>query len=110
MFYAAVNSRATETSIGFANTWSVLGFATKAMRDAYVRRATDMATRSITSKEVGTYEAKLGQIDYYDAAGDLMTHTQRGEFCRAGYSIDPVTAAPVASAEEKAAQAYWDAR
>lgn len=110
MFYAAVNSRATETSVGFANTWSVLGFATRAMRDAYVRRATDLATRAITSKEVGTYGSKLGKIDYYDADGDLMTHSQRGEFHRGGYSIEPVTAAPVTSAEQKAAEAYWDAR
>lgn len=110
MFYAAVNSRASETSVGFANTWGVLGFATKAMRDAYVQRSTDMATRSITSKEVGKYDAKLGQIDHYDAAGDLMVHTQRGEFCRGGYSIDPVTATPVVSAEQKAADAYWETR
>ena len=110
MFYAAINSRATETSVGFANTWGVLGFATRQMRDAYVKRATDMATRAITSKEVGTYSAKLGQIDHYDAEGDLMVHTQRGEFHRGGYSIDPVTASPRESAEQVAAEAYWASR
>lgn len=110
MFYAAVNSHATDTSIGFANTWGVIGFATKTMRDAYVARATDLATKSITSKEVGKYDARLGQISYYDAAGDLMEHTQHGEFSRGGLSIDPVTAEPVASAEQKGSEAYWDAR
>lgn len=110
MYYAAINSRATETSIGFANTWGVLGFATRQMRDAYVKRATDMATRAITSKEVSIYGAKIGQIDHYDAEGDLMVSTQRGEFCRGGYSIDPVTAKPRESAEQVAADEYWAAR
>lgn len=107
MYYAAINTHATETSIGFANTWGVIGFSTKAMRDAYVQRATDQATQAITAKEVAKYDAKIGEVDYYDASGDLMTHTQRGEYMRGGRAIDPVTAAPVASAEERAAEAYW---
>lgn len=97
MFYAEVNSHATDTSIGFANTWGVIGFATKTMRDAYVARATDLATKSITSKEVGKYDARLGQINYYDANGDLMEHTQNGEFMRGDVRIDPVTAEVVDS-------------
>ena len=109
MYYAAINTRATETSIGFANTWGVLGFSTKTMRDAYVQRATDLATQAITAKEVVKYDAKIGEVDYYDAAGDLMVHTQRGEYMRGGRSIDPVTAVPVVSSEEKAADAYWSA-
>jgi hypothetical protein len=110
MYYAAFNSHATETSIGFANTWGVIGFATKAMRDAYVKRTNDLATKAITAKEVGKYDAKTGEVDYYDAAGDLMVHTQRGEYMRGGRGIDPVTAAPAESTEQKSAQAYWDAR
>ena len=110
MVYAAVNSHATETSIGFANTWSVLGFATKGMRDAYVERATDMATRAITAKEVGKYNAKIGQISYYDVAGDLIHHMQHGEFARGGHSIDPVTAKPRISAEQVGAEEYWASR
>ena len=107
MFYAAINSRATDTSIGFCNTWGVIGFATKAMRDAYVSNANDLATQAITSKEFGKYEAKRGQINYYDAAGDYMIHTQNGEFMRGGLSIDPVTARSVQSAEDLAVDAYW---
>jgi hypothetical protein len=97
MFYAAINSRSTETSVGFANTWGVIGFATKTMRDAYVARATDLATKSITSKEVGKYDARLGQISYYDANGDLMEHTQHGEFMSGHVRIDPVSAEVVDS-------------
>jgi hypothetical protein len=107
MFYAAVNSRATDTSIGFCNTWGVIGFATRAMRDAYVKRADDFATRAIASKEVGKYDSKIGEVDYYDAAGDLMVHTQRGEFMRGGKSIDPVTAQQAMSYEDLAVEAYW---
>lgn len=107
MYYAAVNSYATETSIGFANTWGVLGFATKSMRDAYVDCATDLATKAITSKDLGKYDAKLGQISYYDAVGDLQEHAQRGEFTRGGVSIDPATAKPITSNEEYASADYW---
>lgn len=110
MFYAAINTRATETSVGFANTWGVIGFATRTMRDAYVELATDLATRSITAKELGKYDAKKSEVDYYDATGDLMIHTQGGAYMRGGRSIDPVTAKPVISAEQKAAEAYWETR
>ena len=109
MFYAAINTRATETSIGFCNTWGVIGFATKAMRDAYVKRADDLATQAITAKEVGKYDAKIGEVDYFDAAGDLMVHTQHGEFMRGGKSIDPVTAQQAVSSEDLAVAAYWNA-
>lgn len=97
MFYAAVNSYATETSIGFANTWGVLGFATRQMRDAYVRQANDLATRSITSKEISAYGGRHGQISYYDADGNLHQHMQHGEFACGGVRIDPVTAKTVDS-------------
>ena len=102
MFYAAINSRATETSVGFANTWGVLGFATKVMRDAYVERATDLATKAITSKEVRGYDARLGQVCYYDATGRLHSHMGHGEFADGGESIDPVTAKLVDSWRFKA--------
>ena len=92
MYYAAVNSYATETSIGFANTWGVLGFATKAMRDAYVKRATDLATKPITSRELRDYDARTGEVSYYDTTGRLHIHMGRGEFADGGEFIDPVTA------------------
>lgn len=55
MYYAAKNHYSTETSVGFSNTWYVLGFAKRAMRDAHVKAATDMATRAIKAKEITTY-------------------------------------------------------
>lgn len=97
MFYAAVNSYATETSIGFSNTWGVLGFATRQMRDAYVQQAKDLATKAITSSEIRTYNAKPGQVSYYDADGNLQTHTQAGQFTDGGERIDPNTAKVVDS-------------
>lgn len=97
MFYAAVNSYATETSMGFANTWGVLGFATSQMRDAYVQSAKDMATKAITSKEVRTYGGKLGQVSYYDADGNLQAHIQAGQFTGGDERIDPNTAKVVDS-------------
>lgn len=73
-FYAAVNSYATETSIGFANTWSVLVFDSKSNRDTYVRSATDLATRAITRAEIPNYirapkpfSGEFRGIDRFDA-------------------------------------------
>jgi len=37
MYYASINAYGSETSSGFANTWSVKAFSTKAERDEYVR-------------------------------------------------------------------------
>jgi len=109
MFYAAINRYATETSVGFANTWGVLGFANRVMRDAYVQRAKDMATKAIASKEIGKYDGKRGKINYYAASGDLMVYIIDGFVC-SGLKIDPVTAKRILSSEEKAAGAYWDER
>jgi hypothetical protein len=97
MFYAAVNSYGTETSVGFANTWRALGFKTRQMRDAFVGRAKDMATRPIKAAELGTYGARAGQVDYYDATGRLKRHVGRGEYADGGESIDPTTAEPTDS-------------
>lgn len=55
MFYAAVNNYASETSIGFANTWGVIAFESRAARDAYVAKATDLATRPILRSEIRRY-------------------------------------------------------
>lgn len=80
MFYAAINSYATETSIGFANTWSVIGFEVKAMRDRYVKNATDLATRVCKVSDFGKYNAKIGQVDWIDADGFKHLHCGNGEF------------------------------
>jgi hypothetical protein len=55
MFYAAINTYATELDTGFANTWGVLAFETRAARDEYVKGATDLATRSITKDDIKHY-------------------------------------------------------
>lgn len=95
MYYAAINSYSTDTSVGFANTWAVIGFATKAMRDAYVERATDLATRAIKAAEIREYDGKPGQVPHYDQEGSFFQY-YAGEFFRTGAAIDPSTAAPIA--------------
>lgn len=55
MFYAAINSYSSETSIGFTNTWEVLAFESKVDRDNYVANSNDLATRSIYRHEIGRY-------------------------------------------------------
>jgi len=98
MHYAAVNSYATQASVGFSNTWSVIGFATKTMRDAYVRRATDLATRAIKISEFRKYGAKRGEVSYYDATGAFFTADRSGQEIveyRTGMTIDPITAKPI---------------
>lgn len=100
MYYAAVNSHATETSIGFTNTWGVIGFATRQTRDAYVHRATDLATRITTTAEFKKYGAKRGQVSYYDKTGSFFSVYRNGSEIvsyRTGMTIDPVTAKPITS-------------
>ena len=54
-FYAASNRYASETSVGFANTWFVLVFNSRTARDEYVQQARDLATRAITRRDVPRY-------------------------------------------------------
>lgn len=54
-YFAAINSYSSESSVGFANTWSVLVFNSKTKRDEYVSQADDMATRAITKKQIKDY-------------------------------------------------------
>lgn len=91
MFYAAKNSWVTETSIGFADTWYVIGFATKQMRDTYVEQAKDRATRTITSQNIKEYGGKVGQIGYYDSLGHFMVYVGDGHFARDCCDVDPLT-------------------
>ena len=53
--YAATNDYASETSIGFCNTWNVWAFSTKVARDVFVGSRSDLATRAITKQEIGKY-------------------------------------------------------
>ncbi len=82
MFYAAKNTHATETSIGFANTWYVIGFATKESRDQHIKNATDRATQAINADELKKYDAKHGEVSYYDKAGAFFAHIGHGKFAR----------------------------
>lgn len=72
MYYVAINQYASETSMGFANTWQVAGFATKLERDQYVNKATDLATKAIKAKEVNRYG---GLQIMYDRNGDRYINT-----------------------------------
>jgi hypothetical protein len=57
MYYAADNSCASSTSHGFANTWFVLAFDTKAHRDQYVADANNLACCAISRRQVTGYAA-----------------------------------------------------
>ena len=54
-YYGATNSYASATSVGFANTWIVYAFRSRAERDEWVSNATDRATRAITRREIPKY-------------------------------------------------------
>jgi hypothetical protein len=54
-YYALDNHRASETSKGFANTWFVLRFPSRRLRDDYIRRATSIAARPVTAREARKY-------------------------------------------------------
>ena len=55
MYYAAINTYSTETSVGFANTWGVLVFRDRTARDTYVAEDTRIATKAISRKDVPYY-------------------------------------------------------
>ena len=54
-YYAATNDYADESSVGFANTWTVLAFANKRDRDRWVAAQTDLASRAIRKNDVKKY-------------------------------------------------------
>ena len=52
MFYAKLNHHGSSTSVGFANTWQVVGFDTKAARDLWLRAHADrLDAEAITADE-----------------------------------------------------------
>jgi hypothetical protein len=73
MFYAAINSYANETSTGFANTWGVLAFETRADRDAYVSSRDDLSTQPIARKDIPHYIN--GEIKPFSGARYIIQHT-----------------------------------
>ena len=61
MHYAQYNLYGTSTDVGFANTWQVASFASKAARDAWVSQHKDRldvaaVTRSEALKLAGHYQ------------------------------------------------------
>lgn len=98
MFYAAGNNYANETSVGFCNTWYVIGFATRQTRDAYVQRASDLATRAIKHDEMRKYNEQPGAVSHYDAEGFFhQACGEKGQFIATGKQIDPATAKVIES-------------
>lgn len=55
MYYAANNQYATDTSVGFGNTWYVLAFVDKKSRDQYVKDAKGLAVCAINRKDIPGY-------------------------------------------------------
>lgn len=84
MYYVAINNYSTETSIGFYNTWYVLGFATKSARDAHVQNCPKLATKAIKASEIKKYGGKHGQNNYIDLDGNFFQHMGRGNFALIG--------------------------
>lgn len=58
-YFAAGNSFASETDVGFDNTWYVLAFDSRKARDDYVSIARDLATRAIRRDQVTAYAENL---------------------------------------------------
>jgi len=54
-YYATKNAYGSGTSIGFANTWSVLVFTDKAARDYYVNNSDDMSVNAINKSDIKKY-------------------------------------------------------
>lgn len=55
LYYAADNTYSTSVSSGFANTWYVLAFSSRAFRDEYVASSPRLATRDVTKREALRY-------------------------------------------------------
>lgn len=70
MFYAADNHYGSQTDLGFANTWYVVAFLTKASRDAYVEASDRLSTRAIKAREVKKY----GGIAFKCAVDGVLDH------------------------------------
>lgn len=87
MYYAATNIYSTPTSCGFANTWRVIGFVKKSMRDAFVEKSIDMATQAINHKSISNYGCKFGEISYYDKTGKYHEHMGNGDFVLTTHTI-----------------------
>ena len=82
MFYIVKNSYSTPTSIGFSNTWYVVGFPSRAARDAHVFECPNLATKAIRASEIRKYGGSPKKVNYFDADGQYWIHMGHGEFCK----------------------------
>jgi len=55
MHFAANNHYGSETDRGFANTWYVIAFESKAARDEYIEQSKSLAATAITRREVSAH-------------------------------------------------------
>ena len=53
--YALWNSYASETDVGFSNTWSAYVFDSAEQREAWLAKQRDMASRACTREEALVY-------------------------------------------------------
>ena len=82
MFYIVKNSYSTPTSIGFSNTWYVVGFPSRAARHAHVFECPNLATKAIRASEIRKYGGSPKKVNYFDANGQYYIHMGQGEFCK----------------------------
>jgi len=84
-FYAADNSYGSETDIGFSNTWYVVSFDTKELRDAFVNKSNRCSTRSIKSVDVKRFGGvqlhltSTGDFEVPEDPNSLMSPEQSPE-------------------------------
>ena len=54
-YYATKNLYGSDTSVGFANTWTVLVFTDKTSRDKYIDSSNDMSVNAINKADIKKY-------------------------------------------------------
>jgi len=82
MFYLAKNYYSTPTSIGFANTWYVVGFPTRAARDAHVLKCPNLATQAIKANDLRKFGGCPKKVNYFDKHGQYFVYMGNREFCK----------------------------
>ena len=75
-YYLAYNEYGSESSHGFANTWSVAVFQSKKDRDNAVKNSKNITSRAIKKSEItgilsGTMSVKPFSGDYYGIVKNL---------------------------------------
>ena len=79
MYYAAINYKADQSSMGFSNTWNVHAFDSKRERDNFVSEKSVMnkSAKAIARKDISTYIEKTQnpgtgkrEFELIDGSGD----------------------------------------